>query len=69
MEEAEKTLEQLKAFDGRDDVLIIIAHDATLLDTLEFFPKNVNNWRVNGWGLQSRWLFLKEFGEVATAVQ
>ena len=68
VEEAEKTMEKLKAFDGRDDVLIIIAHDATLLNTLDLFPKNVNDWRAKGWGAQSRWLFLKELDEEATAM-
>ena len=32
IEEAEQTLEKLKAFDGRDDFMIVMTHDATMLD-------------------------------------
>ena len=55
---AEQTVEKLKAFDGRDDVLIVIAHDATLLDVLDFFPQDINDWNIRGWAAQGRWLFL-----------
>jgi glyoxylase-like metal-dependent hydrolase (beta-lactamase superfamily II) len=57
---AKATLEKLKAFDGRDDVLIIIAHDSTLLDVLDFFPRDINDWKAKGWATRGRWLFLKE---------
>jgi glyoxylase-like metal-dependent hydrolase (beta-lactamase superfamily II) len=64
---AEETVEMLKAFDGRDDVMIAIAHDATLLDVLDLFPQDVNGWKARGWADQARWLFLKELEGVATA--
>ena len=60
LKKAEETVEKLKAFDGRDDVMIIIAHDATLLDVLEHFPRDINAWKARGWAAQSRWLFLKD---------
>ena len=66
-EKAEETVERLKAFDGRDDVMIVIAHDATLLDVLDFFPQDVNDWKARGWTNQSRWLFLKELDGVVAA--
>ena len=60
---AEETLEKLKAFDGREDVLIIIAHDASLLNVLNFFPQEISDWKVKGWAAEGRWLFLREFEE------
>ena len=66
IEKAEQTLEKLKAFDGRDDVIIIVTtHDATLLDILEFFPQDTNDWKARDWAAQGRWLFLKDTDGVA----
>ncbi|PVH95102.1 Metallo-hydrolase/oxidoreductase [Periconia macrospinosa] len=58
---AQETIEKLKVFDGRDDVLIVIAHDATLLDVMEFFPKDMNNWKGKRWADRGRWRFLEDF--------
>lgn len=57
---AEETLERIKAFDGREDVMVMIAHDSTLLNVIDFFPRDINDWKVKGWADQGRWLFLKE---------
>lgn len=65
LKKAEDTVEKLKAFDGRDDVMIIIAHDATLLDVLEHFPRDINAWKAKGWAAQGRWLFLKDLEKKA----
>ncbi|KAL8898822.1 MAG: hypothetical protein Q9192_001885 [Flavoplaca navasiana] len=65
MKEAMETVERLKAFDGREDVLIIIAHDASLLDVLTFFPRDINDWKAKGLAAQGRWSFLKELEAVA----
>lgn len=62
LEQAQETLERLSIFDGRDDVMVILAHDSSLLEILEFFPHTLNDWKVKGWADQSRWLFLKELG-------
>ncbi|CAI6237599.1 unnamed protein product [Periconia digitata] len=62
---AQETIEKLKAFDSRDDVLVVIAHDVTLLDVMEFFPKDMNNWKEKGWADRGRWRFLKDFVQVA----
>lgn len=58
--QAEETVRKLKTFDGRDDVLIIIAHDASLLDVLDFFRESLNDWRANDRASQGRWRFLKD---------
>ena len=65
LEDAEQTLEKLKAFDGRDDVMILMTHDATMLDVLEFFSHDINDWKARDWAAQGRWLFLKNTDGVA----
>lgn len=57
---AQETLEKLKAFDGRDDVMVVLAHDPSFLDILDFFPRSINDWMAKGWDEQARWLFLQE---------
>lgn len=57
---ARETLEKLKAFDGRDDVMVVLAHDASFLDVLDFFPRSINDWMAKGWDEQARWLFLQD---------
>ena len=59
LENAEESLNKLRAIDGRDDVMIVTAHDATLLDVLDFFPRDINDWKAKGWADQGRWLFLR----------
>ena len=57
------TLDALRAFDASPDVLIILTHDASLLDVLEFFPKA----DLSGWEKQpsrkdiGQWRFLNDF--------
>ena len=57
------TLDALTAFDASPDVLIILTHDASLLDVLEFFPKA----DLVGWEKPpskkdiGRWRFLNDF--------
>ena len=58
------TLEALKTLDACPDVFVVIAHDSSLLDVLEFYPKA----ELAGWegGERStkeigRWRFLKDF--------
>jgi len=57
------TLDAITAFDASPDVLVILTHDASLLDVLEFFPKaDLTGWEK----LPSRkdigqWRFLNDF--------
>lgn len=41
--ETQKTLEKMTEFDADENVLVVIAHDRTLLDVLEFYPANANS--------------------------
>ena len=46
--QAKETVVKIQAFDGRDDVMVVLAHDATLLGVLDFFPQDLNGWRSKG---------------------
>lgn len=61
---AQETLEKLKAFDARDDVMVVLAHDASFLDVLDFFPHSINDWMAKGWDEQARWLFLRDISRL-----
>jgi hypothetical protein len=62
-----ESLEKLKICDIQtDQVFIILAHDEHLLDVLDFFPRDVNQWREKGWGDRARWMFLVDFKAAMT---
>ncbi|KAE8383445.1 beta-lactamase-like protein [Aspergillus bertholletiae] len=61
VEEAEKSLNKMADFDASEDVFVAIAHDSSLLDIIDFFPKKVNDWKEKGWKEASRWRFLEDF--------
>lgn len=58
---ADWTVDGVSEFDADDRVLVAIAHDASLLDVVNFFPKPANDWKKLGWGVQGRWRFLADF--------
>jgi len=51
----------LQDFDANDDVLTIIAHDSTLLDNLDFYPKKLNDWKAKDHKKQVLWSFCGDF--------
>ncbi|WPH01311.1 Hypothetical protein R9X50_00415000 [Acrodontium crateriforme] len=60
VEKAQETLEKLRAFDARDDVLVMLAHDPSFLDVIDFFPQNINHWKKAKWAEKTRWMFLND---------
>lgn len=56
-----ETVEKLTEFDSNDNVLVIIAHDRSLLDVLEFYPSSANSWKEKGWREAGVWRFLADF--------
>jgi len=60
-EVALETIGGLQAFDARAEVLMVVAHDASLLDMLPFYPKSVNDWYDKGVGRKAHWRFLRDF--------
>ncbi|KAL2355243.1 beta-lactamase-like protein [Cryomyces antarcticus] len=53
----------VEEFDAADNVLVAIAHDDTLLDVLDFYPKTLNHWREKDLSNKVRWTFLRDFAE------
>ncbi|KAL8998546.1 MAG: hypothetical protein Q9169_002386 [Polycauliona sp. 2 TL-2023] len=59
-----ESVNKMSTFDGRDDVLVMIAHDAHMLDVVTMFPKGkANGWKEEGWKEKGTWKFLKDFEE------
>ncbi|KAJ5355048.1 metallo-beta-lactamase superfamily protein [Penicillium cataractarum] len=59
--DAEVALEKMLPFDGSAKVMVIIAHDASLLDVLPFFPNSITEWDIQGYKAKGAWSFLKDF--------
>jgi len=59
--EAAETLKNLMEFDANENVFIAIAHDPTLLEVCEFYPKaTMNDWKKKNWGKKATWGFVNE---------
>ncbi|KAJ1303906.1 hypothetical protein OPQ81_008318 [Rhizoctonia solani] len=61
--EAQKSLDKLSHFDCYENILTIVAHDATLLDVVDFFPNTLNDWKAKGYREKVLWKFLGDFRE------
>ena len=59
--DANDTLRKVQDFDADDRVFVMIAHDYTLLDVVDFFPREANGWKAKGWKEEGRWRFLGDF--------
>ncbi|KAJ3170397.1 hypothetical protein HDU88_009026 [Geranomyces variabilis] len=57
---AELAVTHLQKFDADESVLVVIAHDETLLGIVNFWPLPANTWKEKGWKETSRWLFLRD---------
>lgn len=58
---ADASISKLQDTDALDEVLVVIAHDISLLSVVDFFPKYADKFFENGWAKDSKWLFLKDF--------
>ncbi|KAF1345088.1 hypothetical protein BDV97DRAFT_302632, partial [Delphinella strobiligena] len=61
LQQAEESRRKLQAFDGSDDVLVVLAHDRTLLDVVDLWPETLDEWKEKVWGELGRWRFLEQF--------
>jgi hypothetical protein len=59
--ETRRSIEKLTEFDAYDNVLSVIAHDQSLFDIVEFYPKPANEWKAKGWAKEGQWRFLGDF--------
>ncbi|KAK0194763.1 hypothetical protein F5146DRAFT_974101 [Armillaria mellea] len=55
-----QSLERLAWLNANPDVLMIIAHDGTVPDVVEEFPRTVNGWKEKGWKEKVMWRFLEK---------
>lgn len=55
------SVEKLTSFDALDEVLVVVAHDASLLDVIDVFPKRANDWREKRWKKEGQFRFLADF--------
>lgn len=62
-EEAVRTIQKLQEADVRRDILMVGAHDDSLLGVIDLFPKEANDFAAQGWVEQARWKFLRDFAE------
>lgn len=60
---AQETIGKLIEADAHGEVFVVTAHDETLLDVVDFFPKYANDFKEKGWAEKGRWLFLKDFAK------
>ncbi|KIW19991.1 hypothetical protein PV08_00566 [Exophiala spinifera] len=56
--ESQQSANKLADFDGERDILTVLAHDASLQDVLDFFPRKANGWREKGWKREGHWRWL-----------
>lgn len=56
-----ESVTKLFPLDAQDNIFSMVAHDVTLQDVVDFFPKTVNDWKKKGWKEESFWRFLRDF--------
>ncbi|KAJ3526681.1 hypothetical protein NM208_g11073 [Fusarium decemcellulare] len=64
---AQATLKSMEAFDADENILVVTAHDYTLIPYMQFWPETANDWHKIGCKEQSRWEFLKDFIDIVQA--
>ncbi|KAI1395397.1 hypothetical protein F4819DRAFT_505660 [Hypoxylon fuscum] len=58
-EKAAWSLGVVEEFDAHDNVFVVFAHDDTLLDVVDFYPKDATDWKEKGWKREGYWRFLE----------
>ncbi|KAJ5705067.1 beta-lactamase-like protein [Penicillium majusculum] len=68
---AQKSIENLKAFDTNPNIFTCLAHDNILLDILPLFntatERNINDWKEQEYKKRAYWGFLREIPEFTSA--
>ncbi|EGU81280.1 hypothetical protein FOPG_15576 [Fusarium oxysporum f. sp. conglutinans race 2 54008] len=59
--EAKESIDNLIEADAYDNIFPVMAHDMTLGETVELYPKKANDWMARGWKEATRWGFCGEF--------
>jgi glyoxylase-like metal-dependent hydrolase (beta-lactamase superfamily II) len=59
--QAQKSVNTLMSLDAIDEILVLIAHDPSIVGVLPLFPKaSINDWYQSGWKKLLRWRFLDQ---------
>jgi hypothetical protein len=61
VDEANRCIGKLQEFDFADNMFVICAHDPTLIEVIDIFPKMANDWKFKGWKEAVRWKFLADW--------
>ena len=56
-----ETVRKIQELDASDNVLVILAHDKSLLGHIDLYPKAINDWYSKDVGSKTRWLFCEDF--------
>ncbi|KAI1335981.1 beta-lactamase-like protein [Xylariaceae sp. FL0016] len=56
-----ESIKKLQELDAQSNVLVVPAHDVTMLSVVDFFPKPANSFMEKGWVQKTRWAFLADF--------
>ncbi|KAK1637833.1 metallo-beta-lactamase superfamily protein [Colletotrichum phormii] len=67
LQDARDTIKAVQKFDADPNVFVIAAHDASLHDVLDFFPKDGSEWQAKGWKEKGRWQSLHDFAALVNA--
>lgn len=57
---ATNTMRWLQELDADEKIFVVIAHDSTVRDGVDHFPKSLNDWKANGWGTSLKWAFFRD---------
>lgn len=60
-EKACNSVEGLFGLDAQENVFTVIAHDKSLTDIVDFYPKSAVDWKSKGWKREGHWRFLRDF--------
>ncbi|KKK20297.1 hypothetical protein P175DRAFT_0439724 [Aspergillus ochraceoroseus IBT 24754] len=55
------TVRKIEELDAADNIFIILAHDESIKESLDLFPRPINDWKAKGLRSETRWLFCKDF--------
>ncbi|KAF7289879.1 Metallo-beta-lactamase superfamily protein [Mycena indigotica] len=55
---AHRSAHSLTAFDANPDVLVILAHDSSVLPLFRQMPVTLDDWKTKGWKEMTVWAFL-----------
>lgn len=58
---AKESIDKLIEADAYDNIFPVMAHDMTLGDTVDLYPRKANDWMAKRWKEETRWGFCGEF--------